>query len=71
MLFAVIFTDKPGCGEVRASNLQAHVESPEKNKVIVPVGGSLWHEPGEAPKGGLWLANAESKAQSRKRRLRI
>lgn len=63
MLFAVIFTDKSGCGEIRASNLQAHVEWLERNKEVVPVGGSLRHEPGEVPKGGLWLAKAESKAQ--------
>lgn len=63
MLFAVIFTDKPGCGEIRASKLQAHIEWLENNKEVVPVGGSLRHEPDEVPKGGLWLANAESKAQ--------
>jgi len=63
MLFAVIFTDKPGHGEVRAANLQAHIEWLEQNKDIVPIGGSLRHEPSEAPKGGLWVAEADSKAQ--------
>ena len=63
MLFAVIFTDKPGHGEVRAANLQAHVEWLEQNKDIVPIGGSLRHEPSEVPKGGLWVAEADSKAQ--------
>ena len=63
MLFAVIFTDKPGHGEVRAANLQAHIEWLEQNKDIVPIGGSLRHEPSEVPKGGLWVAEADSKAQ--------
>lgn len=63
MLFAVIFTDKPGHGEVRAANLQAHIEWLEQNKYIVPIGGSLRHEPSEVPKGGLWVAEADSKAQ--------
>jgi uncharacterized protein len=63
MLFAVIFTDKPGYGEVRAANLQAHIEWLEKNKDVIPVGASLRHEPEQVPKGGLWIANAESKAQ--------
>ena len=63
MLFAVIFTDKLGHGEVRAANLQAHIEWLEKYKDIIPVGGSLRHEPEQVPKGGMWIANAESKAQ--------
>lgn len=63
MLFAVIFTDKPGCGEVRAANLQAHIEWLEQNKDIVLIGGSLRHEPGEVPRGGLWVAEADSTAQ--------
>ena len=63
MLFAVIFTDKPDFGEVRAANLQAHIDWLEKNKHVVPVGGSLRQELGDVPKGGLWIVNAESKAQ--------
>jgi uncharacterized protein len=63
MLFAVIFTDKVDHGHVRAANLKAHIEWLEKHKETIPVGGSLRHEPGQTPKGGLWIANAESKAQ--------
>ena len=63
MLFAITFTDKIGYGEVRAANLQAHIDWLEKNKEVVPVGGSLRHEIGETPIGGLWIAEAESKAQ--------
>jgi uncharacterized protein len=63
MLFAITFTDKLGYGEIRAANLQAHIEWLEKNREVVPVGGSLRHELGETPIGGLWIAEAESKAQ--------
>ena len=63
MLFAIIFTDKLGHGEVRAANLQAHIEWLEQNKELVPVGGSLRHELGETPIGGLWIAEADSKNQ--------
>ncbi len=63
MLFAIIFTDKFGYAEVRAVNLQAHIDWLEKNKELVPVGGSLRHEVGETPIGGLWIAEAETKAQ--------
>ncbi len=63
MLFAVILTDKPAHGEVRAANLQAHIDWLEQNKDVIPVGGSLRHELGGTPKGGLWIAEAESKAQ--------
>jgi uncharacterized protein YciI len=45
MLFAIIFTDKLGHGAVRAANLQAHIEWLEQNKELIPVGGSLRHEP--------------------------
>lgn len=63
MLFALIFTDKPGHSAVRASSLQAHIEWLELNQALVPIGGSLRHEPGDVPKGGLWIAQAESKSQ--------
>jgi hypothetical protein len=63
VLFAVIFTDKPGRGDVREANLQAHIEWLESNRDVIPVAGSLRHEPGELPRGGLWIAEAESKAQ--------
>jgi len=63
MLFAVIFTDKPGQGELRAKCLSDHIEWLEVNKDIIPVGGSLRVEQGLVPKGGLWIAQAESKTQ--------
>lgn len=63
MLFAVLFNDKPGCGDISAVQLQAHIAWREDHKDIIPVGGSLDTDPGEAPKAGLWLAEADSKAQ--------
>lgn len=63
MLFAVLFKDKAGHGEVRAANLQAHIDWLEEHKALVPVGGSLRHELGETPIGGLWIAEADSKRE--------
>lgn len=63
MLFAVIFTDKLGLGDLRAQHLQAHIEWLELNKGVIPVGGSLRQELGQVPKGGLWIAEASSKIQ--------
>lgn len=63
MLFAVLFTDKPGLGDLRAQHLNAHIEWLELNKDVIPVGGSLRQEPGQVPKGGLWIAEARSKSQ--------
>jgi uncharacterized protein len=63
MLFAVIFTDKAGHGAVRTQNLTAHIEWLEQNRAVIPVGGSLRREPGETPRGGLWIANANSKEE--------
>ena len=63
MLFAVLLTDKPGLGELRARHLQAHIEWLELNKDVIPVGGSLRQELGDVPKGGLWISEAKSKNQ--------
>ncbi|MFZ6862148.1 YciI family protein [Undibacterium sp. Ji67W] len=63
MLFAVIFTDQPGKANVRLENLSAHIEWLEINKHIIPIGGSLREELGQVPKGGLWIAEANSKNQ--------
>jgi len=63
MLFAVVFTDKPDQGDLRAAHLQAHIAWLEQHKDIIPVGGSLRQEMGQTPKGGLWVAEADSKEQ--------
>lgn len=63
MLFAVLFTDRPGQGAVRTAQLAAHIDWLVQHRAIVPVGGSLRQEPGDVPLGGLWMARAQSKAQ--------
>mgnify|MGYP002148099674 CR=1 FL=1 len=61
MLFAVIFIDRPGQGALRAEHLQAHIDWVAAHADTVRVAGSLRVEPGEVPKGGLWIVEAESK----------
>ena len=63
MLFAVIFTDHSGKSEIRNKHIQAHIDWLEANKSLILIGGSLRHELGQVPKGGLWIADAESKSQ--------
>lgn len=62
MLFAVLFTDKPGHGSLRAEHLQAHIAWVDQHKATVLVAGSLREEPQAVPRGGLWVVDAESKA---------
>ena len=62
MLFAVLFTDKPGHGSLRAEYLQSHIHWVDQNKGVVLVAGSLRTEPQDTPKGGLWIVEVESKA---------
>jgi len=61
VLFAVIFTDKPGQGSLRSANLQAHIEWVASNQNVVLVAGSLRSEPSDVPKGGLWIVESPSK----------
>ena len=63
MLFAVIFRDKPGQGELRAQLLAAHIAWLDEVRDIVRVGGSLRTEPGTVPIGGLWIVEAASKEE--------
>ncbi|MEG3063895.1 MAG: YciI family protein, partial [Comamonas sp.] len=63
MLFAVLFNDFPGMAEVRAQNLAAHLAWLEEHQAVIPVGGSLRRELNETPKGGLWIADAQSKEE--------
>ena len=61
MLFAVLFTDKPGHGALRAEHLQAHIDWVAQHQDTVLVAGSLRIDPGSVPKGGLWVVEAPSK----------
>lgn len=62
MLFAVIFRDKPDHGHVRQQWLDAHIRWVHQHSAVVRVAGSLRRELEEVPIGGLWIAEAESKA---------
>lgn len=61
MLFAVLFTDKPGHGALRSENLEAHIRWVAEHRDAVLVAGSLRVDPGAVPKGGLWIVEAQSK----------
>src|SRR5688572_6097092 len=61
MLFAVLFTDKPGHGTLRAEHLEAHVDWVAEHQDTVLVAGSLRVKPGAVPKGGLWVVDAPSR----------
>ncbi|NNU42409.1 YciI family protein [Ramlibacter montanisoli] len=61
MLFAVLFTDQPGHGELRAAHLEAHIRWVAEHQDTVLVAGSLRVEPSHVPKGGLWIVEAPSR----------
>ena len=61
MLFSDIFTDRSGQGALRAAHLQAHIDWVAAHQAQVRVAGSLREEPGQLPKGGLWIVEAPSK----------
>lgn len=61
MLFAVLFTDKPGHGALRAEHLDAHVQWVAQHQDTVLVAGSLRVDPVDVPRGGLWIVEAPSK----------
>ena len=62
MLFAVLFKDKPGQGALRAERLSAHIEWIASHPEVILVAGSLRDEPGDVPRGALWVVEAPSKA---------
>lgn len=62
MLFAVVFTDKPDHGALRAEYLAAHIAWVDANKEQVLVAGSLRENPADVPRGGLWVVQAPDKA---------
>lgn len=61
MLFAVIFTDRPGHGALRAQHLDAHIRWVSEHRAEVLVAGSLRQTPDAVPEGGLWIVEAPSK----------
>ena len=61
MLFAVLFTDRPDQGALRAEHLQAHIDWVAAHQATVRIAGSLRREPEQVPQGGLWIVEAPSK----------
>jgi uncharacterized protein YciI len=66
MLFIARFTDKPNIAELRDKLFPAHLKwlDEHKDKVLVP--GSLRPDVGGASLGGLWIIEANSKADVEK-----
>jgi uncharacterized protein YciI len=62
MLFAIRFFDKPNSLALRQELMPAHLAWLDQERERVLVGGSLRHEPGQAPVGALWVMEIESKA---------
>lgn len=63
MLFIARFTDKPNMGELRDKLFPAHLKWLDENKEHVLVPGSLRPDVDEASVGGLWIVQADSKAE--------
>ena len=63
MLFAVRFHDRADRRATRERFLDAHIAWLAARRDRVLVAGSLRTEPGTAPVGGLWIVEAESRAE--------
>lgn len=63
MLFAVHFIDHQDQHETRKQYLQAHIDWLDQHKDHIRVGGSLRNEPGDQAVGGLWIVEANGKAE--------
>jgi hypothetical protein len=61
MLFAVLFNDKPSHGELRTTHLDAHVRWVDAHKDRLLVAGSLRVEPGQTPRGALWIVQCDTR----------
>ena len=64
MLFVARFTDKHGIAERRAELLQAHFDWLDANRDRVRLAGSLREDVGGDSLGGLWIIEADSKADA-------
>jgi len=63
MLFIARFTDKPNVSELREKLLPAHFKWLDENKEKVLVPGSLRPDVDGPSLGGLWIVEADSKAE--------
>lgn len=64
MLFVARFTDKPDIAERRAELLQEHFDWLDANDDKVLIAGSLRADVGGESLGGLWIIEANSKAEA-------
>jgi uncharacterized protein YciI len=64
MLFVARFTDKPGIDEKRAELLQDHFAWLNDNKDKVLLAGAVREELEGPGLGGLWIIQADSKAEA-------
>jgi hypothetical protein len=64
MLFVARFTDKPDIAERRAELLQQHFDWLEANDDKVLIAGSVRTDVGGDSLGGLWIIEANSKAEA-------
>jgi len=63
MLFILRFTNKPELSDLVGKYYPAHVQWLKERESVVLVPGALRTEPGAPPVGGLWIVQAESKAE--------
>jgi uncharacterized protein len=66
MLFIAKFTDRPGISELRETLLEDHFAWLDKHKDKVLVAGSLREDVDGGSLGGLWIIEADSKAEAEK-----
>ncbi|WMT86883.1 YciI family protein [Pelagibacterium sp. 26DY04] len=63
MRWAALFTDRTDGADIRAAHTEAHQAYLRKYKGRIALAGALRPEPGGAPSGGLWIFEAESRAE--------
>lgn len=63
MLFAVRFHDNPSAGNVRAAHFRAHIDWLKQRREQILIAGSLRESEGSSPIGGLWIVEAQDKAE--------
>ena len=66
MLFVIRFVDKPDKPEIRKRFLEAHIEWLSQRGQSILLAGSVRDEPEKNPLGGIWVVEAESKADAEK-----
>lgn len=62
MRWAALFTDRDDGAEIRAAHTADHQAYLRKYKGQIALAGALRPEPDGTPKGGLWVFEADSKA---------